>query len=119
MNKIFTRTGYCFACEKAGRPRNGGNWFVAYGSSSEVVRLHSAKLLGKNGFTPHIYVFIHIIKDKVYYARLCAVTGCGAYFTKEYGVRSVIIDNTKWDFCIASVSDWNALVSLKDTGLEI
>ncbi len=123
MKTMVTRIGYCEKCYSAKRPQ-GGQHFLVYGSTSDTMYLEDVKSRNATrGFVPHIFLLIEHDYDEVKYRKVCCMCDCGAiYFPnkEDENLSEAIVNEEEWsEELTMPTTRWNALVLLKDTGLEI
>lgn len=115
---MITRVGFCEKCFKEGRP-NSNELFIVFGGSSNSFKGIRTYKGGKKGFTPHIYQFDRTEGNVLYYSRICCMVGCGAYTVKRKGKVFIYLNEDLCEYEYTTISNWNALVLFKDTGLKI
>ena len=115
---IICRLGWCESCFKEKRPRTNQK-LLLFGATSNAFVASRAVHNGRAGFIPHLYQLRKVIEQKVFYQRVCCI--CGFYEEEQPdGKTFLVLDETQWSGWIkTSLSNWNKLVTFKDTGFEI
>ena len=117
MATIISRIGFCEVCKKESRPKTG-QAFLVMGSSSSKFKACYATHNGRAGFVPFSYRLRKVIDDRVFYQKICSI--CGSYPLEEDGKNYLCMDESLWSGWIkTTLSNWNALVTFKNTGYEI
>lgn len=86
----ITRTAFCKACHKAGRPQRG-NFFALYGGTvkdnKSNVKVKIATKNGVRGFTPHSFEILSVSTAKgiVRIERRCLIHECGVMIQTSNG----------------------------------
>lgn len=93
--------------------------FIVFGASSNSYKGERAERNGKKGFVPHIYEFIRMVGDTVYYQKTCCMCDCGAYLAKYEGKQYIYLNDEKMEECYTTLKNWNSLVMYKDETFKI
>lgn len=119
MTTTICRIGYCPECAKNGKPKTGQK-FITFGGRSKQYEGHIAKRNMTRGYTPHLYQFVKVMGNMVYYQKLCCMNECGTYLCEEDGALLVCTDDEKWSGVISmTILNWNALIMYRDESMKI
>ena len=116
MLTIMCRVGLCPKCKALGAEIS--DTFVAYGQDSQLYKEIDTVYAGVPGYTPHIYYFIELVGDTVFYKRACAMLDCGTYILREQNKMGFIKE--AWSGVMPMpLREWTALEDFTDTGFEL
>lgn len=113
MCLTMTRTFYCPACARSGRPAKG-NLFCLFTGTHQVLEVHRSFYQGIAGFTPH---FIKTEGNEIEVC--CTMDGCGVEIIQKPDDNTFIVEVKKWRSVLMLKNDKDALVHFTNTGYEL
>ena len=118
MGTIITRIGFCEVCFKEKRAKTNQNLLLIGSTSNAFVAVRAIRN-GRAGFVPHLYRLRKVQESKIFYQKVCCI--CGHFQDEdEDGKKYLYLDESQWSGWIrTSLTNWNSLVTFKDTGFEI
>ncbi len=110
----ITRTAFCQHCFRKGHPKTGDK-FLVFGSDRQFFFVKKAVRAGKLGYTPHIFIYQGLNSaGKLKIISYCAMIGCDVEREKKNSMVAIGKEINYMTF-----KNWNALVTMKDIGLQI
>lgn len=117
---MFTRTAFCEACSKKGRPQRD-DIYVVYGAShQEVFMLRNPRSIPVNlaGFTPHLITVDGVNADEsVNLDLVCGMNDCGVSIFKHLDDYDWVINSSRK--ITISKADFKKLYEYKDLGYRL
>jgi hypothetical protein len=117
---MFTRTAFCEACSKKGRPQKDDIYFV-YGASHKKMTPHQILKgvpLKLAGFTPHLITVEGVNADgTVNLDLVCGMGGCGVSIFKHLDEYDWVINHSRKT--TISEADFKKLYEYKDLGYRL
>lgn len=119
--QFLSRIAYCEICAQSQRPTRE-NTFILYGSTRRAFFIHKPEkdvASDRAGYTPHLFQLDQSANGQVVYLSICSCIGCGFQIQKEAGGKKSFKYVRPMQKGVMSVTDWNALVMLKDDGYRL
>jgi len=114
---MICRVGFCPHCKERRRPKTD-DAFVAIGAKGDY-HVYYADHNGELGFVPHIYELLKVIGENVIYRKICTMHDCGTEIDLRYIPPPFVFKKEAWERGMMTITSWNALQQLKETGYRI